>query len=84
MTSIKLTDCTVWFFDDKMSEVKDYLGKTAYMVYEEGCRPADLPEIAPEIRVDGMVYVFKDIRNVTEHADFWDIVDAVDFLNSPV
>lgn len=67
-----------------MPEVKAYLGKTAYMVYKEGSRPADLPEIVSEIRVDGMVYVFKDIGDITEHADFWDIVDAVDFLDSPV
>lgn len=70
MNGISVNGIKYWFSEEKMPEIKDSLDSTAYVVYEEGHRPIDLPDTMTEIHVDGIVYVFEEAGNIMDQLDY--------------
>lgn len=70
MEGIRLNDIKYWFSEEKMPGIKDFLDSTAYVVYEEGHRPTDLPDTVTEIHLDGIVYVFEEAGNIMDQLDY--------------
>lgn len=59
MSNIHLNGINYSISDEKLPAVKDYLDMHADAVYEESQRPADIPDGATEINIDGIVYMFE-------------------------
>ena len=70
MSNIHLNGINYSISDEKLPVVKDYLDMHADAVYEESQRPADIPDGATEINIDGIVYMFESAEYVKDFLDF--------------